>query len=539
MASKWKNSDGDLTNKMNDQREYEEYERRKIGLAERNKKRDNDLNPVHYHILKTAKQNGGIYNRLDDIAKIERNNSLSSKQKKLQISWNETNLNTLVTKGYLIRKNINIYEISDAALSMQKIKPFVPGKNYVALLKKEKGNFIYRAEIKREYDEKYGKKEAARQMRMTDGMIKNLRDYGYIESTGKGIYKVTDKGKELIFTENTKTPKSNEFKITFFDRNIKEILDADNRIDTTKLENHPKSSALKKRILTLQREGLIKDDIVQPEFYKSLNSMLREREKGIRMKDLSKMQLAVIKDIRKFFNITETQIERYIYSGDHKHAAADIGFLIKHKIIMRDENFGVYILGKKGIEISNAMFPELVRYSTKVNSRKEEVKHDVLIYTAFNEWKKNTEVDGINIIKIENDRDMRKAAGKNGYEDDKALPDLRITYQMPGENFYRIHEIEIDVKYSEKTITEKLSGMGFYGASARSSKTNKADAALENTEIKVQSSNKTLGWYCANAAQALKVANILRKDNTTRVKRAKNIKLYWLDDDGMAHIQRW
>lgn len=93
------------------------------------------LNPIHMAILKDAQNNGGIYDRYRAVVKINYR-ICDDKLKKQQIQWNLTNLKTLEKLGYLIKVGNDQWKLNVGIEGITKKKAFVPGRNHVALLKK-------------------------------------------------------------------------------------------------------------------------------------------------------------------------------------------------------------------------------------------------------------------------------------------------------------------------------------------------------------------------------------------------------------------
>ncbi|QIB69806.1 hypothetical protein Ami103574_10945 [Aminipila butyrica] len=476
-------------------------------------------NSVHLAIMKEAKANNGCYDRRIEIEKIK-GSSDPEKLKKQRLLWNQINLNNLVNAGYMRKKDENIYIANPLAYNIQRAE-FQPGKNHAQLLLKNKEGIIKTLELKKELS---GKKsdEQRRQKKILDGMVKRLYENGYLEKIDKGKYKVTDAGFQFLNEWQSKKPTHRDQKVTEnrktfaatkFDRHIQEIV-RDGKIDEQLLQEHDKCESLKKRITTYKKQGLITNDGELTEDCINLleNTLKRGKEKHLSLEMLSDRQIQLIKDIRIFLNLSKDQIVHYIYGDQAPPADTDLQFLIRKKIIKRDEDTGIYVMDKAGIELSNELLsPNAVRYYTKLYSRKEEVEHDMLVYTAYKEWEKGILEKGYKIIEIKNDRQLRREdAQKHGHMIG-AYPDLRVLFQKPNSNKILTYDIEVDCGYDSKTIKSKLSGLG-----------------------------GNLGWYCKTLYQAAKVANMLTKDTTkvSRMNVARKMEVYYMDKDGKLQVVR-
>lgn len=481
------------------------------------------LGASHYHILNEARKNDGIFDKHKYAREISIKN-LGETMKKNMIRWNDTLTRNMEAAGYLIDSGGGKYTVNPLIDIINRASEFSLGVNHIKLLKKHSDGTIKVLDLKKEHSLKK-EYEAKRQYVMIEGMIKNLYKNGYLERVGRGEYKLTDPAYEAIGKADRRRPAGPEnaghskskFKITGFDRHILEVIDDRGMIDSEKLRLHPKSKSISLRIETLKGAGLIAGGRVSDDLLERIDRILLFiKDKQLTLDKMTPEQLALLKDIRLFLNLSYSQITRYIYRENRALASADLDFLVKNKVIKRDEDMAVYVFNYQGIRLSNLLErDDAVRYKTKLYSRKEEVEHDMLVYTAYKEFLK-TLPEGAEIISIKNDRQMRSDDAKLFGHMKDGYPDLRIEYKLPGGPTTKIYDIEIDCGYDGKTILSKLHNIS------------KGHEAIGK---KVTG----FGWYCSNLGQALKFLKIVSKDSTRRVTKSKKIDVFVIGKDGQLH----
>lgn len=481
------------------------------------------LEASHYNILNDARKNGGILDKQEYSHDINQKN-LNDSIRKNMIRWNDTLIKNMTKAGYLIDTGDGKYNINPLADTFKKSSGFTPRSNHIKLLSKHVDGVIKTIDIKNEHRDKK-EYEAKRQYKIIDGMITNLNINGYLERIGRGKYKLTDSAFEAI--EKSKVRRSakplnsdnikSEFKITNFDRHLLEVIDENGTIDIAKLNYHPKSRSIIARIETFKKAGLIIDNQVSDSLIKRIDNVMRfVKDNQLKIDMLSKEQVSLLKDLRIFLNLTFPQIAKYIYEENRQIAATDLDFLIKNRILKRGEDMAVYILDLQGVRLSNLIEGDMaLRYKTKLYSRKEEVEHDMLVYTAYQEFVRSLP-PGTTIISIKNDRQMRSEDGKKYGHMRFGYPDLRVEYKAPGETVSKFYDIEIDCGYDGKTINSKL-----HNISRGQESSGKKSAGF--------------GWYCRTIGQAAKVAKIMTQDTTKRSTKTQKIDLFVIDKDGKLH----
>jgi len=483
---------------------------------------------VHYTILKVAKKNDGFYDFKEYKKKVIAEHPENEKLQYRLILWNQTTLKNMVDAGVL-KKEKDGFRIVEGVDSLLE-KEWIPGKNHIRLLKKNVNGILRSIDLKKEHE---GKKEyeAKRQKKMIDGMLANLYKNGFLERIGKGEYRLTEKckvyiGKNFIFAntkKGKKIEKEENVKITYFDRHIKEIM-TDGIIDIKKLYKHKKSESLQKRIKTLVEAGLIIEHRPSEELLLKIDRVMQwMKEKELKIESLSIEQKQLVKDMRIFLNLSFSQITKYIYKGNKEMAYTDLNYLIKRRVLKKDPDSGIYVFDLEGIRLSNQMLEgeDVVRYKTKLESRKEEVEHDMLVYTAYQEFKREIIGRGGRILNVKNDRQMRHEDAQKYGHMLHGYPDLRVGYKEKDTLKTIVHDIEIDCGYDGKTILQKIEKM---------SKSNKMERG--------QRKGGSLSWYCNSVRQAAKVAKALTK-NTHKRATPQQIYLFVLSRDGKVHKVRW
>lgn len=496
------------------------------------------ISAVHRFILKVSKERNNVYT-LKAYQEHVRSNIPDKKAQDNAIRWNRTTVTKMVQAGYLIDIGRGEYQLNPLAMAYleeMKVKkvPFELKENHRKLLIKNTEGILTLGDLKAEHKEK-PQFERERQNKMLDGMIRNLKNNGHLESTGNGAYKLTETAwlelKEPPMEKSKqKQPRerADGIKITAYDRTLLEV-SIDGLIRTELLDAHMKSDSLKKRIDTLKQAGFIKENRLTDDLLERIEiTKKRSQEKTLTFETLTRQQQQVLTDMRLFLNLTQSQMIKYIYEGNAELAKSDLKTLLEKQILIKDSAWNVYVLGKAGVKLTNQQDPEAVRYKTKLFSRREEVGHDVLVYTAYKELEKEMLKEGKKIVSIKNDRQLRSDDAKKYGAMTGSYPDLRVAYLDPKTGKERIHDLEIDCGYDERTIRQKLSG--FTGSSGRSG----GSGSTGN-----MSASSGFGWYCNSMKQALKVAKVMNEDKSKKLSRAKHLSIYVIDERGGLKPMKW
>ncbi len=526
------------------------------------------ISAVHRFIFKFARERNDVYS-LQAYRNHVRQNIPDKKAQDKAIQWNLTTARKLVAAGYLIDKGHSEYLLNPIAMAyLEEMKtrkaPFELKDNHRKLLMKHKEGSIHLADLKAAYQDK-PQFERERQTKMLDGMIRNLKNNGYLESMGSGHYKLTENAwlalsvkaeralrqteKNIEQTVETVQVESQEksqqkikiktegVKVTAFDRVLYEV-SVDGVIQADKVNAHEKSERLKKRIEMLSQAGFIQKDHLTEALIERIElAIKRSKEKGIVFETLTREQQQVIQDMRLFLNLTQSQIIKFIYHGDTDLAKSDLKYLLEKQILVKDDAWNVYVLGKSGIKLSNDISPDAIRYKTKLFSRREEVGHDVLVYTAFKELEKELLREGKQIVSIKNDRQLRSEDAKKFGAMVGSYPDLRVAYIDPRTGLEKRHDLEVDCGYDERTIQQKISG--FFGSGGKSSAGAQSGSSQASAGQGAAIGSSGFSWYCNTAKQAIRVANVINKDKSRRLQGAKHLNIYVIDAKGELKQTKW
>lgn len=264
---------------------------------------------------------------------------------------------------------------------------------------------------------------------MMRGMLKNLLEAGYLENIDNcdsiasednvktelsfkpGLFKLTARALDLI--ESGREKVKNEIINDIPTANEKLALKSDKELKITKfdLDNiiqpaisgillketialSTKRAAIEKRISTLLDAGLLleKDDGWQLTDELLDRAKVRENinlehqlshSKKRSLDHLTVEQRKTIEDIKDFFNLSGSQILKFIYKGNEKIFKSDMEYLLKKGIFERDLIRDVYILSKAGTKLAAELTGDSNIFGSKIHSRQEELRHDLLIYSAF------------------------------------------------------------------------------------------------------------------------------------------------------------
>lgn len=535
------------------------------------------LNSVQKHLISFAGKRNGTFTNTDYEKHLSETVD-DVNQRDYLIKRKSNACAILVKAGYLKEKSRGEYEVNPLVLKelkeAKRCTPFSIKENHIKLLAKHNNGVIVKSALKGEYQDK-SEKERYRQEKMIDGMIRNLSENGYLKSQGKGQYTLTALGYEALnnacnektdstmFGKNN-TPHSTNVKVTAFDKIILEVCNTENVIDIKKLEDHPRKDTILKRIDTLKTGGYIKDDRLSDDLLQRINIAKEySRTKQLSFDLLTNEQQQVLKDTRQFLNLYRGQINKYIYKGDTAKADADLKFMVEKGLLEKDKLWNIYVLGDEGIRITNSLYPEEVRYKTKVYSRREEVGHDALVYTAYKHCEQRiTAGEKKEILEVKTDRQLRREDAKaNGYMQG-AYPDLWIKYKDPVTQKEFTECLEVDIQYDERTIRDKVEKILL--GSTETHKNNGSNVNSKDESPEGQGAHATgnhgnsqgssarghnsknvnsLSWYCSKASQVAKVAktfsNIMNEKSSRRVTKAKYLELFFISEDGEVHKYRW
>ncbi len=401
--------------------------------------------------------------------------------------------------------------------------------NHIKLMMRHKDGVLTKDNLLKKYVQT-NKEELARQEKLIEGMLKNLYKNGYLDKQEAGNYVLTDKATKLLEEGiSGGKPKSQSIggdssKITKFDGIFLEVINSENVLDWDKINLHPRSDTIIKRIESLKSAGYINQDRLSDDLLQKIGvSVDFSRSRPLTFDVLTKEQQQILNDTRKFLNLYQGQIIKYIYQGNSLKAEGDIKFLLEKGLLKKDKLWDIYVLGDDGIKITNFLTPGSLRYKTKVYSRREEVGHDALVYTTYKHFEEEAARQNLQILEVKTDRQLRSEDAKAYGAMVGSYPDLVVKYLDPITKKEHITGLEVDIQYDERTIENKILG------------------TLLNNRRK--NTINTVRWYCSKASQLLKVAKAFERlfsdPKSRNVTKAKYLELFFIDDKGEVHPYRW
>lgn len=339
------------------------------------------------------------------------------------------------------------------------------GRDLKLLKKLENQNVFSQSDIRKMMGYEIRTKDGRKSKEYLDvtKRLKILEQNGQIEKIGKRgnevLYKIDD-----ILLKKLRELENKEIKFTAFDKNILDILDDNGKVDIAKLKAHPKKDSIAKRLDTFRKNEILKKDESGFEFIDKntaikIEKVITDARKKAALKlertrklELSPFEETVIKDINRFGMLTHEQIKDFI--GDISLEA-----LIKENVIEYNEKFHVFVLGKKGEKYAKALDITALKYKTKTKGRLEEVEHDKLVYQAYRTELSRLLKMGAKIKGTYTDRELRRIEAKKYGHIVNSLPDFRIEYYLKGYSGECRLDIEIDIGYKDKVISQKIMGM--------------------------------------------------------------------------------
>lgn len=399
-------------------------------------------------------------------------------ENKLKISW----------------ADVRIYRTLNQAqdkLTMELIKSKISDK-------KEQGMFIGR--LKKLEAERYIKYENDAYSKTAEGeeKIKEFIDFkskerrqnqpqdktshaDYIKENNNPIEKSSDVKKSGDFyisdyiEEQNKKSSLDNFKLQAWDKkNITDISEnsiwspeiyVQNTAETDKDLIEKRIFSIQKRLFTLEKMGLA-EHIEDGRFY--LKDSLYERISLLKEKGINKFsveQKETIKTLAQFLNLTDNQIENFIYKENSIIFKSDLNYLLNKGYIeeyKRDlKNDGafekIYYLttdGKKAASHLTGVKTDKI-FSSKVKGRPVELRHDLLIYTAYKDLEEKLKKEGYRILNTMTDKQMKSEdmteKGKQRIE----YPDLHVEIEEINTGEKSHINIEVDCGYTGKVIKSK------------------------------------------------------------------------------------
>lgn len=177
----------------------------------------------------------------------------------------------------------------------------------------------------------------------------------------------------------------------------------------------------------------------------------------------------LMSDISKFMNLTHDQISEFIYNSN-EFASAEIDLLLKDGFIdfqsrrMYDDNGfeRIYYITDKGKKYVKKNLGESFStkiFDSKLHSRPEELKHDVLIYSAFKHFESTLDTSKYKISAIMTDKEMRSFDMKTNGVQRIEYSDLFIEIEEKASGEKSFVNIEMDCGYKKGVIESKANNI--------------------------------------------------------------------------------
>lgn len=503
------------------------------------------INAVHRRYIRFASERGGnfsfhAYNRhLLETTKTERS-------REQQLDWGTRTVQSMAKAGWFIKVSNSEYSLNPlslpylAELDRNRKPEFQPGDNHRKVMILHTEGTVTLATI-RDALLIGDARNRARQDKILQGMVRNLRENGYLTLQSRGVYALTEKA--LIWLEQPSAPQMSRrktqhppgFSLTNYDLRFLEHIhrDPDTGKATLVLGDsvNEDTQRLAKRLVTLEKNGVvlggeISDAIV---LRLELMEMARREKRTLSLSMLTTEQKNTLQELRRFDALTMPQIIDYLYSGDALLAGLDMSRLVSLKVVQFDSGIhssGLLLLDKQGVKLSEELARVQVRYKPKARSRPEEVSHDLMIYPAYKSIEKEIIDAGGTVVAVLTEKEIRREMAL--YDTwDASLPDLRIIYRdYKGQEHER--DVEIDLGYSLRTIAHKVSS--FIG-----------DSHLNHTgHTTLHSSTGNITWVTTSMSQAIRVMSFMKSSEQFRSqRRRRKFELYVLDERGDSKKVWW
>lgn len=322
--------------------------------------------------------------------------------------------------------------------------------------------------------------EDERDIRMFSGRCMKLYNSGYlVEINGKLHF--TDRFNDEIGGKKAEVERK-EIKINRFDVNKIYHSSKDDVFSKASFERSfmGKQDDFEKewrkvsdRLTSLQEQGYVMP-IGNGEFGlrdKFLEACREHEKKLVRMKqrdqlDLNHEQKFILKELQVFLNISQKQFNQGNDLSSELKNLYDRGLLAYEYRVINGENTKVFYLTSEGKQITSKVTGVKVAdiYNSKIHSRPEELQHDVLIYSAYQDAQTRLLANGKVITNIKSDRDMRSEDNhiRMTSSDPSQLKDLRVELSDLEIEYMDVKtgekgtlNIEVDLGYSEGVIKDK------------------------------------------------------------------------------------
>lgn len=308
-----------------------------------------------------------------------------------------------------------------------------------------------------------------RDIKMFTGRCVKLHRSGYlVEINGKLHF--NDRFIEEI---SNKKPVKKEIKINRFDVNKIYRCSIDGKFSREAFRNEYMGNErefekifnrVEKRLLSLQEQGYVKNlGNGEYELRDKFLSKCREHEKKLlRMKkkdrlDLTQEQKFILTELQTFLNISQSQFNRYNDFSNELKSLYDRGAIEYEYRVINGERTKVFYLSSEGKQLVSKLTGVKVAniFSSKIHSRPQELEHDVLVYTAYQDAKIRLLSKGKTITELKSDRQMRSEDMSIRGQMRIELSDLEIEYEDVKTGEKGIVNIEVDLGYPKPVIESK------------------------------------------------------------------------------------
>lgn len=147
-----------------------------------------------------------------------------------------------------------------------------------------------------------------------------------------------------------------------------------------------RKDSVDKRIKTLADSGLLvacddgwklTGELLDRVSVREKLNVKREQSHSIRLDVdcLTEEQKKTVADIKDFLNLTGSQILKYIYNSNEVLYRSDMRYLLKKDILAKDSVYNVFVLTRKGTCLTSDLTGDHNIFSSKIFSRREELKH--------------------------------------------------------------------------------------------------------------------------------------------------------------------
>ncbi|WP_048042546.1 hypothetical protein, partial [Methanosarcina mazei] len=180
---------------------------------------------------------------------------------------------------------------------------------------------------------------------------------------------------------------------------------------------------------------------------------------------LTKEQKEILFELKDFLNLTDKQISENIFSDNNILAASDTSYLVRNNYlgeVTRDlkgngEFTKVYYLttdGKKAISHITGTETRKI-YDSKLHNRPEELRHDLLVYSAYKDYEKRLKSIDCKITECMTDKQMRAYDMSNLGHQRTEYSDLYIEFEDIKTDEKGYINIEVDCGYKPDVIRSK------------------------------------------------------------------------------------